>query len=58
MREMGLRVTLAAALTGLLFAQTPVKPDSREVQEHLDKARGNAVGAGLPVLLRRSARQQ
>ena len=39
---MRLRITFAAALAGSLYAQTPAKPDSPQVTEHLDKARALA----------------
>ena len=42
MRELGLRLTLAAALAGMLHAQSPAKPDSAEVKAHLDRARAIA----------------
>jgi metallo-beta-lactamase class B len=39
MGHVGFRTFLVAALAGALYGQTPAKPDSPEVIEHLEKAR-------------------
>ena len=39
---MRLRLLLAAALAGSIYAQAPAKPDSPEIKAHLDKARAIA----------------
>src|SRR5579863_6910194 len=42
MREMKMKMMVAAAIAGSMYAQTPPKPDSPQVKEHLDKARALA----------------
>lgn len=43
------RMILAVGLAGLLHAQTPAKPDSPQVKEHLDKARAMAGAQWAPA---------
>src|SRR5579862_2219862 len=49
MREMKMKMMVAAAIAGSMYAQTPPKPDSLQVKEHLDRARSIAGAQWAPA---------